>query len=191
MENLNQVLANILSNLQTQKPDAVMADSPVTADNINKIVASIDELTKAVRAINNTNPTLPLAGYKYFRFPGDPVPWDKYPATLQEDWILLDGRYPGVTLRLSGGNASRFKDEGRSVIYDEATKGHGGAQMDAIQEHTHKSFMTRSEETRKGHYDWLASNSWWFVYDWGVHGARKDIETRMKNITIQIYSYKE
>ncbi len=190
MANLKQEIAAILANLQIQKPDALMADDPLTADNINRMVASIDELTKAISAMNTITPALPLIGYKYFRFPGDPLPWDLHTATDISEWTLLDERYPGVALRLSGGNASKFKEDSAIVSYDEKTKGDGGAQMDALQDHTHVYDKNRYT-TARGDVHGLADDYYYRTHTEGVFNARKDTETRMKNITVEVYVYKE
>ncbi len=109
MANLKDELNKIVDDLGKIIPKPLGDDDPVIDVNWNNVVTSIIKLTEAIGKINSVSPSIPLIGYKYFRFPGEKLPWDLYPATNRSDWIALDSKYPGVALRLSGGNASRFK----------------------------------------------------------------------------------
>ncbi len=198
MANLKTKLAEILNTLKIKKPAAIVADDPLTADNWNNVVSSIDELTKAITAINSITPSLPLVGYKYFQFPGEKLPWDLYPATAQSDWTALHSKYPGVALRLAGGNASAFKKNSVYVSYDETIKGQGGGQKDALQKHFHRynNRYIKWGSYENVDYNSSGSNSYKNIWDDNVDtsyeiNCRADsTETRMINITVQVWEYR-
>ncbi len=207
MANLKDELNQIVTELNKITPSALSPDDPVTDTNWNKVVNSITKLTEAISKINSISPDLPLIGYKYFRFPGEKLPWDLYPATKPTDWLLLDEKYPGVALRLSGGNASKFKEDSTTVSYDEKAKieipnpdpskppikkpGEGGAQMDALQTHTHRYTKNGFEKTRDGNNNYVGSSQHNIQHPLTEPpSGRHDIETRMINITVQTYEYR-
>ncbi len=190
MANLKDELNKIVDDLSKIKPNAVGADDPITDTNWNNVVNSITTLTEAIGKINSVSPSLPLVGFKYKRYPGEKLPWDLYPATQESDWTLIHEMYPGAVWRLAGGNASKFKEDSTSVSYDEKTKGDGGAQKDSLQEHEHN-------------YSYAYQGSGgvaWGIYkighvlqstkSTGKNTGRKDIETRMINVTYEEYEYR-
>ncbi len=193
MTNLKEVLLTTTQALQIIKPDTIAADDPITEDNWNKVVHSIMKLTEAIEKISATSPALPLVGYKYFRFPGEKLPWDLYPATQQTDWLALHTLYPGDAVRMAGGNASKFKESSTDVSYDENVKGDGGGQKDALQAHTH-SFWNSHISNWGG--TWLSDSDYWAqnestdYHSTGSASGRIDSETRMKNITVEVYEYR-
>lgn len=187
---LYQELQIILQNLKTTKPQTLYADDALTEDNWNRVVSSIDFLTDAITKFNGASPERPPLCFAYFRLPGMQVPWQVYPLTLQEDWYKAHDKYAGSALRLAGGNASTFQTQSDTVTYDSLLKGQGGAQKDALQQHTH-SYNRRYDDQRQGAGWWRASGTGLGGYQTsGVNGARHDTETRMQNITVELYIYK-
>lgn len=186
---LQKKLEDILEKLKVKKPNPLNADDLLLDSNWNNVCASIALLTEAIRATKETPSSIPAVGSPYIRLPGMPLPWVEFSATLKNQWIAVHEKYPGVFLRLAGGNASSFKADSESVSYDTKAKGTGGGQMDAIQEHIH-GINISSQWWGKNKGDWGLKDPYGNTDTYGIKNARSDIETRPKNITVEMYVFK-
>lgn len=193
---LRQTLLNLAAEIQPTGHKR--ADDLLTESDWNKLQDNFEKIKEALTAIA-TNPTTSLPkNFIYIRLPGSPLPYGESGAfnwTQQHEWETLHTKWPGTFLRLAGGNASVFKADSEQVSYDtKALDGNekpnkGGGQIDSLQNHTH-TVTTQ----------WQAGNG----LAWGKHNiaghntitsttsapdARSDIETRPKNITVEMYRY--
>ncbi|MEL5721351.1 MAG: hypothetical protein P1P59_09570, partial [Treponemataceae bacterium] len=156
---------------------------------------NIAKLKEAIEKIRDLPASTIAPGFLYVRFPGCPLPYGAngvFNWTEEHEWRLVHEQYPGVFLRLAGGNASSFKADSESVSYDTKAKGTGGGQMDAVQEHKHNiscqdgygginyNDIRGDEDPGKGSITRTTNHP---------HECRSDIETRPKNITVEMYVY--
>lgn len=182
---LKTELLNIIADLKNRRPTAVGDDDPITDKNYNDVVYSLAKITEALELLNTADPNIPPIGSKYIRFPGDPEPKERYPHPTAK-WINVSSKFPGDFLRIEGGNAAVFS-ESTSVSYTDGIGKEGGAQMDALQEHTH-TYRVRTGKERNGPAGFnCASNDSEWPQSGGANGARKTSETRPKNITVQLW----
>ncbi|MEL3908071.1 MAG: hypothetical protein P1P64_03520 [Treponemataceae bacterium] len=169
------------------------ADDPLTNEDWNSVASSIENLKEAVEAIRDMPACTIAPGKLYIRFPGQPEPYGalgKYPWTSKGDWTMLDEKWAGAFLRMSGGNASKFRRENEYVKYDAKTKGSGGGQEDALQNHTHAYLDqvptgVNRQIAKRGSYGNNTERK-----STENSNGRTDIETRPKNITVEMYIYK-
>lgn len=190
---LKQELEKLISQLKLNTPETLLSDDPLTEQNWNKVCQSVKLLVEAVKHIEHLPPDVPPAGSPYFRLPGMPVPWEQHPCTTKEQWTAIHSLYPGDFMRLAGGNASKFKEDSAYISYDSKAKGDGGGQTDSLQEHKHpyhykecKSHGGLRGDISRYMYQELGRD----VKTGNCEGARTDIETRSKNITIELYIFK-
>lgn len=195
--NLRNELNEILSQMETTPTKA--ADDALTETDWNTVVTNIEKLKDAIKKIRDLPACTIPKGFLYVRFPGRPLPYGVdgvFNWTSELDWKKLHTQYAGDFLRLAGGNASAFNAQSEQVSYDEKARdgenkpNTGGGQMDALQEHTHKQIE----------YE-IGAGSLWSKYEgafmkdprWGggtkTSSGNTDIETRPKNITVEMYLY--
>lgn len=194
--NLRNELNEILSQMETTPKKA--ADDALTETDWNTVVTNIEKLKDAIKKIRDLPACTIPKGFLYVRFPGRPLPYGvdgMFNWTSELDWKKLHAQYAGDFLRLAGGNASAFNAQSEQVGYDEKARdgenkpNTGGGQMDALQEHKHKAWVSydakgslwRTIEHRFGVDDYLK--------DTRPNDGRADIETRPKNITVEMYLY--
>ncbi|WP_428769290.1 hypothetical protein V1L52_10030 [Treponema sp. HNW] len=182
---LKSDLLNIIADLKNRRPESIGNDDPITDQNYNNIVFSLAKITEALELINKADPNIPPVGSKYVRFPGDPEPHERYPHPTAQ-WKNVSSRFPGDFLRIEGGNAAVFS-ENTSVSYTDGIGKEGGAQMDALQEHTH-TYRVRTGAARNGPAGWrCAGDGSEYPQSSGANNTRKTSETRPKNITVQLW----
>lgn len=194
--NLRNELNEILSTMAPTPKKA--ADDALTESDWNTVATNIEKLKEAITKIRDLPACTIPKGFLYVRFPGRPLPYGQdgvFNWTSELDWKKLHAQYAGDFLRLAGGNASAFNAQSEQVGYDEKARDSenkpntGGGQMDALQEHKHKT---------KGSY--RERGSLWRVIEQQFHigepfdntlstDGRTDIETRPKNITVEMYLY--
>lgn len=196
---LRSELDAILAKISTVPTKS--ADDPLTEMDWNTVVGNIESLKEAIAKIRDLPASTIVPGFLYVRLPGRPLPYGAsgvFNWTEEREWQKIHEQYPGTFLRLAGENASVFKADNESVSYDEKVRDQngikmkGGGQMDAVQFHKH-SYI---DDNANGNSN--AANSWN-----GWHGirastrrtddiveGRTDIETRPKNITVEMYVYK-
>lgn len=189
---LRPELEQILLQLKSNVPTTVLSDEPLLESNWNNMCTSVKLLTEAVKKIKELPPDIPLPGSPYFRCPGMPVPWEKYPQTTETQWKAIHALYPGDFMRLAGGNASKFKESGTSIYHDPGIKGDGGGQIDAMQNHTHSY---TDEHIGGWGGSWLADFDYWAnsrassSKTTGGASGRTGEENRPSNVTIELYIY--
>ena len=181
---LKTELLNIIADLKNRRPTAVGDDDPITDKNYNDVVYSLAKITEALELLNTADPNIPPVGSKYIRFPGDPEPKERYPHPTAK-WINVSSKFPGDFLRIEGGNAAVFSTS-TTVSYTDGVGKEGGAQMDALQEHTH-TYAFRYATGEGGRNQDVADSFTNYPQTSGVNGARKTSETRPKNITVQLW----
>lgn len=182
---LKTELLNIIADLKNRRPTAVGDDDPITDKNYNDVVYSLAKITEALELLNTADPNIPPVGSKYIRFPGDPEPKERYPHPTAK-WINVSSKFPGDFLRIEGGNAAVFS-ESTSVSYTDGVGKEGGAQMDAVQSHTHSHSRRVGSIARPQHgFGSCADDTDGTSSTWGQSG-RTAQETRPKNITVQLW----
>lgn len=194
--NLRNELNEILSQMETTPKKA--ADDALTETDWNTVVTNIEKLKDAIKKIRDLPACTIPKGFLYVRFPGRPLPYgDKgmFNWTGELDWKKLHAQYAGDFLRLAGGNASAFNAQSEQVSYDEKARDSenkpntGGGQMDALQEHKHKAGPNSAAEGslwRAIEHRFCVGN---YIQDTRPNDGRADIETRPKNITVEMYLY--
>lgn len=188
---LRPELEQILLQLKSNVPTTVLSDEPLLENNWNSVCASIKLLTEALKKIKELPPDIPLPGFPYFRCPGMPVPWEKYPQTTEAQWKAIHALYPGDFMRLAGGNASKFKESGTSIYHDPGIKGDGGGQIDTFQDHQHLYYETSGRDSIwnvNGNDSCEDDDTTTERQTYGTSG-RTSPETRPSNVTIELYIY--
>ena len=188
---LRPELEQILLQLKSNVPTTVLSDEPLLENNWNSVCTSIKLLTEALKKIKALPPDIPLPGFPYFRCPGMPVPWEKYPQTTEAQWKAIHALYPGDFMRLAGGNASKFKESGTSIYHDPGIKGDGGGQIDTFQDHQHKYTETYGRDSIwnvNGNDSCEDDDTTKEHQTYGTSG-RVSPETRPSNVTIELYIY--
>ena len=197
--NLRNELNEILSQMETTPRKA--ADDALTETDWNTVATNIDKLKEAIEKIRDLPACTIPKGFLYVRFPGRPLPYGVdgvFNWTSELDWKKLHAQYAGDFLRLAGGNASAFNAQSEQVSYDEKARDSenkpntGGGQMDALQEHKH-NFEYEKHKSLGGlsgvnaRYQWESKTT----SDGSTNPilCRTDIETRPKNITVEMYLY--
>lgn len=194
--NLRNELNGILSQMETTPRKA--ADDALTETDWNTVATNIDKLKEAIEKIRDLPACTIPKGFLYVRFPGRPLPYGvdgMFNWTSELDWKKLHAQYAGDFLRLAGGNASAFNSQSEQVSYDEKARdgenkpNTGGGQMDALQEHKHKAWTSSAAEGslwRVTEHRFCVSG---YLNDTRPNDGRTDIETRPKNITVEMYLY--
>lgn len=188
---LRPELEQILLQLKSNVPTTVLSDEPLLENNWNSVCTSIKLLTEALKKIKELPPDIPLPGSPYFRCPGMPVPWEKYPQTTEAQWKAIHALYPGDFMRLAGGNASKFKESGTSIYHDPGIKGDGGGQIDTFQDHQHLYYETSGRDSIwnvNGNDSCEDDDTTTERQTYGTSG-RTSPETRPSNVTIELYIY--
>ena len=194
--NLKNELNEILSQMApTPRKEA---DDALTETDWNTVATNIEKLKEAIKKIRDLPACTIPKGFLYVRFPGRPLPYGVdgvFNWTSELDWKKLHAQYAGDFLRLAGGNASAFNAQSEQVGYDEKARdgenkpNTGGGQMDALQEHKHK---TKGFDSARGSL-WRAVEHQFPFGDYfdytHPNDGRTDIETRPKNITVEMYLY--
>jgi hypothetical protein len=193
---LRKELNEILSQMETTPRKE--ADDALTETDWNTVATNIEKLKEAIRKIRDLPACTIPKGFLYVRFPGRPLPYGVdgvFNWTSELDWKKLHAQYAGDFLRLAGGNASAFNAQSEQVGYDEKARDSenkpntGGGQMDALQEHKHKTWT----------FSGIKGSLWraiehkicvdYYLSETDPNDGRTDIETRPKNITVEMYLY--
>ena len=173
------------------------ADAPLTELDWNSVAENIAKIKEAFAKIKDLPSSTIPKGFLYVRFPGRPVPYGAdgvFNWTSEADWKKIHEQYAGDFLRLAGGNASAFKADSEQINHDEKCKDKdnkpntGGGQMDALQEHSHRYSHRIWDADRAGGTHSVA-NSTTETTNTSANDGRSDIETRPKNITVEMYLY--
>ena len=194
--NLRNELNEILSQMETTPRKK--ADDALTESDWNTVATNIEKLKDAIKKIRDLPACTIPKGFLYVRFPGRPLPYGVdgvFNWTSELDWKKLHAQYAGDFLRLAGGNASAFNAQSEQVSYDEKARdgenkpNTGGGQMDALQEHKHKAWTSSAAEGslwRTIEHGFCVND---YLNDTRPNDGRTDIETRPKNITVEMYLY--
>lgn len=194
--NLRNELNEILSTM-APIPEK-KADDALTETDWNTVAENIEKLKDAIKKIRDLPACTIPKGFLYVRFPGRPLPYGvdgMFNWTSELDWKKLHAQYAGDFLRLAGGNASAFNAQSEQVSYDEKARdgenkpNTGGGQMDALQEHKHKAWTSSAAEGslwRTIEHRFCVND---YLKDTRPNDGRADIETRPKNITVEMYLY--
>lgn len=194
--NLRNELNEILSTM-APIPEK-KADDALTETDWNTVARNIEKLKEAIKKIRDLPACTIPKGFLYVRFPGRPLPYGQdgvFNWTSELDWKKLHAQYAGDFLRLAGGNASVFNAQSEQVSYDEKARdgenkpNTGGGQMDALQEHKHKAWTSSVAEGslwRTIEHRFCVND---YLNDTRPNDGRTDIETRPKNITVEMYLY--
>ena len=194
--NLRNELNEILSTM-APIPEKE-ADDALTETDWNTVARNIEKLKDAITKIRDLPACTIPKGFLYVRFPGRPLPYGVdgvFNWTSELDWKKLHAQYAGDFLRLAGGNASAFNAQSEQVSYDEKARdgenkpNTGGGQMDALQEHKHKAWTSSAAEGalwRTIEHRFCVND---YLKDTRPNDGRADIETRPKNITVEMYLY--
>ena len=193
---LRPELEQILLQLKSNVPTTVLSDEPLLENNWNSVCTSIKLLTEALKKIKELPPDIPLPGFPYFRCPGMPVPWEKYPQTTEAQWKAIHALYPGDFMRLAGGNASKFKESGTSIYHDPGIKGDGGGQVDTMPSHTHNYEDSNASSHIPGTAGASSATYTQYMYQQQKtdkktkpNNGRAGEENRPSNVTIELYIY--
>lgn len=194
--NLRNELNEILS--QMAPIPRKEADDALTETDWNTVATNIEKLKDAIKKIRDLPACTIPKGFLYVRFPGRPLPYGvdgMFNWTSELDWKKLHTQYAGDFLRLAGGNASAFNAQSEQVSYDEKARDSenkpntGGGQMDALQKHKHKAWTSSAAEGslwRTIEHRFCVND---YLNDTRPNDGRADIETRPKNITVEMYLY--